>query len=131
MKDLPKITKIEGGAAELESDAFAFDNYQTLGFLFENTEGTTLIVKVLASKDDEEPEAVPFILKNTETGESENVSADGTEITDAGAFLAVVTSGNLAHGEYDSAVLSLKADVGEIAGAFALQAEPRYSNGDE
>ena len=130
MKNLPTISKIDGGAATLESNAFSLGNSQTLAFLFENADGAKLTVKVKASKDNGTAKAVPFVLKTVDTGETENVEADGKEIADAGAFLAIVTDRMFAHDEYDSAALSLSADTGEIGTAYALQSDPRYS-GDE
>lgn len=125
-----KITKINGGAATLESNAIALDNYQTVGFLFENIAGTKLTVKVKANKDGGAATAVPFTLEDTQTGKRESIEADGKEITAAGAFLAIITGGNLSRSEYGGAALSLSVDTGEVSGAFALQTNPRY-NGDE
>jgi len=128
MIQLPKITKIEGGAATLESDAIALDNYKILSFLFENAAGAKLTVKVKASKDGGTAKAVPFVLKDADTEETENIKADGKEIAGKGTFLAVITDRMFAHDEYDSASISLSVDTGTIKSIFALQDKARYTN---
>ena len=124
---LPKITKIEGGAATVNSDAFSLDNYKTLAFLFENTAGATLSVKVKASADGGAAVPVNFLLKAVDAADFEEVESDsGKEITDAGAFLAVVNDRMLAHDEFDSVSVSLEADTGEVGTVYAIQDAPRY-----
>jgi len=132
MKLLAKITKIEGGAATVDSPEFTLSNHKTLAFLFENAEGTALTVKVKAAVED--GEAVPVRFLFAEAGaysdEYEEVSAEGKEITEARTYLAVLTDRLLAHDEYDRASVSLSADAGEIATAYALQMDPRYTGNE-
>lgn len=127
MMNLSKIEKIDGGAATLESDEFALDNYNKLGFLFENADGTKLTVKVCASSENATLKNVPFVLKAVDADDFEEIGAEGKEITDAGAFLAVVTGDSLAHSGFDSASINLSADTGNVATVYALRGDPRYS----
>ena len=133
---LPKITKIEGGAATLESPEFSLSNYHTLGFLFENAASAKLTVKVTARAEDGgspaggAAKAVPFLLKPADADELENIGAEGKTIEGAGAFLAVITDRMLAHDEYDRAALSLTTDTGEVGTVYAIQDKPRYRDNE-
>jgi len=131
MLKFPKITKIDGGAAAVESDALPLSNYKNLGFLFENKAGAKLQVKVSASRDGGDLVPINFYLKKEGDADFVEIEQDGKEITDAGAFLAVVNDRMLAHDEYDSVAVSLETDASEVGTVYAIQDAPRYSEGDE
>jgi hypothetical protein len=130
MIKFPKITKIDGGTAAMESDALPLGNYKNLGFLFENKDGAKLTVQVKASRDGGDAVPVGFLIKPIEATEFELVEADGKAISDAGAFLAVVNDRMLAHDEYDSVAVSLKTSGDDVGTVYAIQDAPRYSDMD-
>ena len=126
MIKFPKITKIDGGAAAVKSDALSLGNYKNLGFLFENKDGAKLTVKLSASREGGDASSTNFLLKAVDAAEFEQVEADGKIISDAGAFLAVVNDRILAHDELDSVAVSIETDSGEVGTVYAIQLAPRY-----
>ena len=126
MIKVPKITMVAGGAATLNSAEFMLDNYKTLAFLFENAAGVKTTVKVKGNTEGGAAEFVPFLLKAVEAADFEEIGAEGKEITETGAFLALISDRMFSHNEYDRAALSLSADTGTIATVYAIQYAPRY-----
>jgi hypothetical protein len=129
LQKLPKITHIEGGESPLSSPEFVLDNYAVTAFLFENTDGSSLTVKVMANTEGGEPEAVPFLFKEANESEYENVEATGKILTDGGAFVAVVTADSFARYELDRVSITLECDE-DLTAVYALQTQPRYENNE-
>jgi hypothetical protein len=128
LRKLPKITRIAGGAASLETEDFALDNYRVLTFLIENGAGNELTVTVKAKKSEEGTAvAVPFRFKAVDDADYAGVSKDGKTIAAAGAFLVTVTADGLAGGGYDRAALCLSSGTANITTVYAVESQPRYT----
>lgn len=126
------ITKIDGGSTTVDSPEFSLGNYHRLAFLIENPAGQALTVTVKGNTEDGAAEAVRFRFKEArQAREYEDVDAEGKEITDAGLFLVEVNDGILAKGGFDRASVHLTTDTGDVAAAYVIQDNPRYSGGDE
>jgi len=123
-KNLPKITRIAGGANTLKSPEFMLNNYKVAAFLFENAAGNEVFVKITANGENA-TEFVPFLIKNADKNDYKNVAADGISLTDGGAFIVAVTANMLAHKEFDRISLELVSQA-NIATVYAIQAQPRY-----
>lgn len=129
LQKLPKITLIEGGESPLNSPEFCLDNYAVAAFLFENTDGNSLSIKVKANTEDGTAEAVPFLFKAVGESEYTAVEPDGKTLTNGGAFVAVVTADSLGQKEYDRVSVTLECDE-DLTAVYALQAQPRYENNE-
>jgi hypothetical protein len=131
MIKLPKITRIKCGTQKDTSGEFLLGNYKTLAFLFENTADTKMAVTANGNIEGGTAKAIPFLFKAVEAGDFEEVGADGKIVTEAGAFLAVVTDGCLAKSGLDRVSVTLEVDTGTVASAYALQDAPRYTGDGE
>ncbi len=125
-----KITKIDGGAARVDSPEFELGNYQTLGFLVTNPDGQTLTVTLKGNTEGGTAKAIGFRVRTAAATEFEDAGADGKEIADEGTFYIEVKDTDLAREEYDRVSLHLAADTGEAATAFAVQDNPRYADNE-
>ena len=126
-KNLPKVTKVAGGAATLTSPEFALDNYEVVAFLFEKAGAGNLTVKVKGNTDGGTAVDIPFRFKDITAEEYTAVEATGKTVTDAGAFIAVILADDLAKAGHDRVAFALSQTGAELSTVYVLQTQPRYT----
>lgn len=129
---LPKIIKIEGGESPLESKKIVLDNHRVATFILENVEENELNVKVKAYVDDAEDsvgEYIPFLIKENNVVDFENVTDEGANLIDEGLFLVTINADSLGRNEYDRISIELTSGQ-DIDATYAFLTQPRYSDNE-
>jgi hypothetical protein len=127
-KFLPKITEIEGGAAQVASPEFSLATNGEVVFLVGGSE-TPLTVKVKGFAG-ESGKHIAFKGKSLTDEAWTEVGAEGLSLESTGAFLVRIEADNLGHGGIDRVALELSGgeDGTTPEVIFAFEVASRYSN---
>lgn len=125
-KIFPKVTKIEGGTANVVSPEFNLATNSAVVFLIGETE-SPITVKIRGIKG-EESKNIAFKSKSITDIEWNNINEDGLTLESSGAFLVAIEADTLAHDEWENITLVL--DGGEDGTTpevvFAFEIASRY-----
>ena len=130
IEHLPEITPVAGGAKTLNTQKFPLDNYRVAALLFENPEDNQMTVTVKGTKENGDTAAVPFLFKKTDETDYKEIAAAGKAVTDAGAYLALITADMLSRGEYGAVEFSVVSVSDKLTTVYVLQSQPRYRNNE-
>jgi hypothetical protein len=119
----PKVTEITGDGASVTSPEISMAENSAVVFLIAGGDGLTLTAKGYKGEDTEG--AIGFKTKTLTDTEWTEVEADGTDWGSDEAFLVAISSGALAHDEFDRVTLTIDGDTDGKA-IFAFEIGTRY-----